>query len=116
MARDLGGVPHAVVRSRQALGLVEWPIDPRRVGAQVHVVEKIAVREDVKQPRPGHPREQHRESEIDDDVGTLADATGPRGPDGRREEESRQEEDEVRRERDAEEAKKIGMHEREWRA
>ena len=58
----------------------------------------------------GHAREEHREAEIDDDVGVLADAPRPERAERRREEEARQEQDEVRRERDAEELEEVGMH------
>ena len=66
---------------RDALGALDRPVDLRRVGAEVHVVPEIAVREDVEEAPADDAREEHREPEIDDDVGALADA--PR-PDARR--------------------------------
>src|SRR6185437_15074769 len=48
--------------------------------------------------------------QVDHHVGALADATGPERPRGGREEEPRDEEDEVRRERRPEKLKEVGVH------
>ena len=58
----------------------------------------------------GDPRDEHREAEVDDDVRVLPDAAGPEAARGRREEEAREDEDEVGGEADPEGVKELGTH------
>src|SRR6266478_4298820 len=83
------------------------PIDERRIGAEVHVVGEVSVRDDVKQPSANDAREEHREPEIDDDVAVLSDAARPQNASRGREKESGDQKNEVRGKRDAESRKKL---------
>ncbi len=98
------------VHLAQAVGLLEVPVDAGRVGAEVHVVPEVAVREHVQQTAADHAHEQAGEAEIDDDVRILADASRPDGTDGGGEEEAREQQDEVRREADVEDAEQLRAH------
>ena len=80
------------------------------IGAEVHVVPEIAVGEDVEEARADDAHEQRREPEIDDDIGVFADAARPQDAHRGGEEEARQQQDEVARRDDVEDAEELRAH------
>ena len=91
MADALRRVPHAVVRastSTRPASIGQSTL--RGIGAEVHVVPEVAVGEHVEDAAADDAREQHREAEVDDDVGIFADAPRPERAERGGEEEARQ--------------------------
>src|SRR5690606_32307108 len=94
----------------EAFAARDVPFDPCRVGAQVHVVPKVTVRQHVQQPRSGHTGNQHRQPEVDDDVGIVPDAARPKRAHGRGEHEAREQKDEVTGKSRVEEREELALH------
>ncbi len=110
MADTRGRVPDSAVRGREAIASLDAPDDLRGVSAQVHVVPEVAVGDHMEHSRADHAGQKHRQAQIDDDVCALAHAACPERARGGRKQEPRQEQDEVRGERDPEQPEQIGMH------